>query len=887
MDTYRFRKQIHRLPGKVIHAIPLPEPEVTAGQGARREIGAMCKKAGYKQVLVVTDETLHGLGYDEAILESLKEAGVSASLFCDIHSEPTIAIIEAGRQQALETKAEAIIALGGGSVMDSCKMIAAGCRMPHVPVKALLLKFLPVPGETLPLIMVPSTAGTGAELTVGAVVTNDHGAKGSTVLIGLKVTHVVHDSELTEHAPRHVIAACGIDALSHCIEGAISDTEVDEEDMKMSMEGIKLILENLPLLTSEGVKELTSERLEEARLNMAKAAMYGGNAINTQLAGYVHAFAHSIGAMYHLSHGQAISLMLMPVLEYQKDTCMLHYAELARYCGLVEKPLMVNDAQAAELFLQAIRDLIAACGMDQIESPVRACDHEQLIPMIAADSINYSAPVTLSNEDIKAVLDSITRQPSVVSDQLSEERIREIVAAQRKFFRSGETLPIKWRIKQLKRLKEAVIAHQDELIGALCEDLGRSKMEAYLCDIGPIIVEVNEMIAGLRRWSRPEVHFSGLMCWPSIFTKVYKMPYGVSLVISPFNFPILLTIGVVAAAMCGGNTVVIKSSSKSAASTSALKKFFAEVFPPEYITLIDGGHDVADMCLAQRWDKIFYTGSPSVGKHVLAEAAKNLTPVALELGGDTGNWAVVRADADLKDAARKIAFFKLLNAGQICININQIAVAEEVADAFIAELKAAFVAQIGEHAERNPEYPKLITDAAYDKCAKLADEYRERIVFGGIGDKATRRYAPTMIYPVDINEHIVQHELFCPLLPIVPFKDAEVDGLMDVIADREHPLAMYVFTKDMRWANRVMQTQQFGGGCINEVCVHMMVKGVPFNGTGHSGMGAYHGEWGFREFTHPQTVLKGSSRFNLSLREHPYTGKAGETKMKLLRLFER
>ena len=219
----------------------------------------------------------------------------------------------------------------------------------------------------------------------------------------------------------------------------------------------------------------------------------------------------------------------------------------------------------------------------------------------------------------------------------TEESIREIVAAQRKFFRTGETLPIKWRIKQLKRLKEAVIAHQDEFISALCEDLGRSEMEAYLSDIGPIITEVNEMIAGLRRWSRPEIHFSGLMCWPSIFTKVYKMPYGVTLVISPFNFPILLTIGVVAAAMCGGNTVVIKSSSKSATSTAALKKFFAEVFPPEYVTLIDGGHDVADMCLAQRWDKIFYTGSPSVGKHVLEEAAKNLTPVALELGGETGN----------------------------------------------------------------------------------------------------------------------------------------------------------------------------------------------------------------------------------------------------------
>ena len=344
---------------------------------------------------------------------------------------------------------------------------------------------------------------------------------------------------------------------------------------------------------------------------------------------------------------------------------------------------------------------------------------------------------------------------TVAPSDYSEAAIREIVASQRKFFRSGTTLPIRWRIKQLKRLKAAVLAHKQEFEEALAEDLGRSQVEAYLCDIGPIIVEINEMLAGLRRWARPERHFSGLMCFPSIVTKVYKMPYGVSLVISPFNFPILLTIGVVAAAMAGGNTVVIKSSSKSAASTSALKHFFAETFPPEYVTLIDGGHDVSDLCLAQRFDKIFYTGSPAVGKHVLTEAAKNLTPVALELGGETGNWCVVRSDANLKDAARKIAFLKLTNAGQICININQIAVAEDVAEPFIKELKQAFISQIGEHAEQNPEYPKLITDAAYDKCARMADEYRERIVFGGTGDRATRRYAPTIIYPVDIDEQIV------------------------------------------------------------------------------------------------------------------------------------
>jgi aldehyde dehydrogenase (NAD+) len=469
----------------------------------------------------------------------------------------------------------------------------------------------------------------------------------------------------------------------------------------------------------------------------------------------------------------------------------------------------------------------------------------------------------------------------------TQETIHGIVERQRAYFNTGETLDVSFRIEQLKKLRQAVTEHKESLEAALYEDLRKSPTEAYLCDIGPVIVEVNEMIKGLKKWARPEKHFSGLMCFPSTDTKVYKMPYGVSLIISPFNFPVLLTLGVLAASISGGNTAVLKTSSKSAASTEALKKLIADTFPAEYVTLIDGGHDAADMCLEERFDKIFYTGSPAVAKHVLEKAAKNLTSVALELGGETGNWCVVRKDADLHDAARKIAFFKLCNAGQICINVNQIAVAEEVAEEFLSELKAEFIRQIGEKPEENPEYPKLITPAVYDKCERLTNEYRGRVVFGGTGDREENRFAPTVIYPVGEDEDIVKHELFCPLLPVVPFKDGEVDRILNVIAAREHPLSMYLFTKDKKWAKKVMSSLQFGGGCINEVCVHMMVKGVPFNGAGHSGMGAYHGEWGFREFTHPQTVMTGRTHMNLPLREHPYSGRAGEKKMKLLKWFER
>lgn len=471
--------------------------------------------------------------------------------------------------------------------------------------------------------------------------------------------------------------------------------------------------------------------------------------------------------------------------------------------------------------------------------------------------------------------------------QWDKDSIHEVVKSQRAFFRSGRTLSVEWRKRQLRRLNAAMKKYEGEIMDALHEDLGRNSTEAFFCDIGTVIAETNEMIAGLSRWAKPELHYSGVTCFPSIFTRVYKNPYGVTLIISPFNFPILLSLGVLAASIAGGNTAVIKTSSKSKACTEVLKKIIGDIYPSKYVALIDGGHDIADMCLEERFDKIFYTGSPNVAKHVMEMASKNLTPVALELGGETGNWCIVRADADLDDAARKIAFFKMLNCGQVCININQIAVAEEVADQFIEKLKVQFTKQIGTDAKSNPEYPHLISRAAYDKCAAEAEEYRDRIVYGGEGDEETLKYNPTIIYPVKINEPIVQHELFSPLLPVVTFPDRAVNGLMKVVAEREHGLAMYVFTRNIRWAKRVMSTQQIGGGCVNEVILHMMVKGAPFNGTGHSGMGAYHGIWGFREFTHPTTVLFGSRHFNLPLREHPYTGKWTGYKMKLLRLFER
>lgn len=398
MASYILRKIIRKLPGIVIRMIPIPKPEIIEGHSSRTKIGAICKAAGYSRVLLVTDKTLFSLGFHESIIESLASEGIEYTVFSDIASEPTSQIIEAGRQAALACDAECIVALGGGSVLDSCKMIAASAHLKMFSIRHLLLKFLFVPGKTLPLISVPSTAGTGAEMTVGAVVTNTRKkAKSSTVIIGLNVTHVILDSELTINAPAQVTAACGIDALSHGLEGVLADVKVAPEDALKSKECVKLVLENLSVV-------LANPQNIEARLSMCRAANYGGNAINKQLAGYVHAFAHSIGAQYHMAHGQAIALSLIPVLKFHQEKCANELSDLALYCGAATQD--DNNEMAICKLIEAIAQLIRQ-SLVLPTNFILPEDKKNLIRLIVKDSINYSAPVVLSNQEISDLLDEI------------------------------------------------------------------------------------------------------------------------------------------------------------------------------------------------------------------------------------------------------------------------------------------------------------------------------------------------------------------------------------------------------------------------------------------------------------------------------------------------
>ena len=400
MSDYILRKSIRPLPGKVIKVVPVPRPEITAGFGSRAEVGGICARRGFKRALLVIDATIKGLGYAEKLAAALQSARIDYAEFAEITQEPTSDIIEKGRQAALDFKADCIIGLGGGSVMDSCKMIAAGARLTALPVRKLLLKFLFVPEKTLPIINIPSTAGTGAEMTVGAVITNSRrNRKSSTVIIGLDVTDVVLDSELTVKMPRAITAACGIDALSHGIEGVVAQVNCSEEDRWKSLECVRLVLENLPrvLETPDDVA---------ARDHLCIAANYGGNAINCQLAGYVHAFAHSIGARYHIPHGNAIARCLLPVLEAEMPHCLTKLALAARHCALT--PKLAGNCEddireAAQSLMEAFEGLLSHCCFEPLPS-IPEEDYDSLVKMINADSINYSSPVTFTNEQIKEIL---------------------------------------------------------------------------------------------------------------------------------------------------------------------------------------------------------------------------------------------------------------------------------------------------------------------------------------------------------------------------------------------------------------------------------------------------------------------------------------------------
>ncbi len=437
---------------------------------------------------------------------------------------------------------------------------------------------------------------------------------------------------------------------------------------------------------------------------------------------------------------------------------------------------------------------------------------------------------------------------------------------QKAFFESGRGRSPSARVQALRQLLLALSHHEEALLAALSQDLGKTAEEAYMTEIAQVREELKYAIRRLRLWSIPAV------AWPTVgqmpgHGRVLRDPYGVTLILSPWNYPVLLSLAPLVAAIAAGNTVILRPSAQAPQTARTLFTLLRDAFPEEQAAVVLGGQDAARTLLSLPFDKIFFTGSPAIGRQVLEAAAKNLTPVTLELGGKSP--VVVCADADIDLAARRIVFAKGLNAGQTCVAPDYVLVARPVLDAFISAVKNEIERQFGKNPLESADLPPVISERHYERlCALLSDGV---IAAGGQYDPERRKIAPTVLTDVSMESAVMQEEIFGPILPVLPFDT--MDQALAKVRQMPHPLAFYLFTKDGAAARRVMRDMRYGGGCVNDCAMHLASPRLPFGGVGQSGMGAYHGKEGFRCFTRPKSVLYASAHVDLPVRYAPRKGK--------------
>lgn len=455
--------------------------------------------------------------------------------------------------------------------------------------------------------------------------------------------------------------------------------------------------------------------------------------------------------------------------------------------------------------------------------------------------------------------------------------IEEILEQQRAYFHSGATLPVSFRIENLKKLYAAVQKYEREISEALTEDLGKSGFEGFMCETGLVLSELHYMIRHTRRFARERRVHTPLAQFAS---RSYQKPtpYGNTLIMSPWNYPFLLTLDPLADAIAAGNTAIVKPSAYSPATSAVIKKLISECFDPRYVAVVTGGREENAALLEQKFDFVFFTGSQSVGKEVLRHTAETLTPAVLELGGKSP--CIVDASANLKLAARRIVFGKFLNCGQTCVAPDYIVCQESVKDRLLEELKAEILRQYGADPLHNDAYGKIISQKHFDRVTGLIDS--QKVVHGGGSDPQTRKIEPTLLDNVTWEDAVMGQEIFGPVLPVLTFKN--LDSVIHTVNSHHKPLALYIFAEDKAVIRRVTSRCAFGGGCVNDCIIHLATSQMGFGGVGESGMGAYHGKTGFDTFTHYKSIVDKKTWLDLPMRYQPYQGKLYET---LLHLFLR
>ena len=453
----------------------------------------------------------------------------------------------------------------------------------------------------------------------------------------------------------------------------------------------------------------------------------------------------------------------------------------------------------------------------------------------------------------------------------------EIVARQRQFFTTGQTLPIAFRRDALKRLYAGIRQHEAEIAAALQADLGKSDYEGFMCETGLVLSEISYLLRHLRGLAKEHTVPTPLAQFAS-HSYVKPVPYGTVLIMSPWNYPLLLTLDPLADALAAGNTAVVKPSAYSPATSAVIAKLLGELFAPEHVAVVTGGRAENAALLEQRFDMVFFTGSQAVGKEVLRHTAETLTPAVLELGGKSP--CIVDETADIELAARRIVFGKFLNCGQTCVAPDYILCQEGVKPRLLAALRREIERQCGKAPLQDPDYGRIVNAKHFDRLCGLIDP--AKTVIGGERDRDALQIAPTVLDNVTWDDAVMQQEIFGPILPVLTFADFE--ELYARLTVGPKPLALYIFSSDRARIRAVTARVPFGGGCVNDVVIHLATSQMGFGGVGESGMGAYHGKTGFAAFSHTKSIVDKKTWLDLPMRYRPYRRRLYSG---LLRLFLR
>ncbi len=436
---------------------------------------------------------------------------------------------------------------------------------------------------------------------------------------------------------------------------------------------------------------------------------------------------------------------------------------------------------------------------------------------------------------------------------------------------------IAYRKQSLIKLLNCVQLHEQEIINALYNDFKKPAFESIISETAYIVSELNHTIKNINKWAKPTMVLPSLLNFPST-DYIYKEPYGKVLIIAPWNYPYQLALCPLIAAVAAGNEIVIKPSELTPNTSKIISKIISETFDENHVKCVEGGVEISQELLTQRWDYIFFTGSVAVGKIVAKAAAVNLTPVTLELGGK--NPCIIDATANIKLAAKRIVWGKFLNAGQTCIAPDYLLVSNKIKTAFIELIKKEIIDAYGENPETSPDFARIINQKNWSRLTEmLADE---SILAGGIINRKDFYLAPTLLDEPSLDSLVMKDEIFGPILPILSFEN-EAD-LASIISRYEKPLSLYVFSNNRAFAKKIIQNYSFGGGCINDTVIYFTNKRLPFGGVGHSGIGAYHGKLSFDTFTHRKAVVKKANWLDIPIRYAPYKGKLNSIK-KLLKWF--